>query len=102
MKLTEARALFNTCQEQGSTAFVIRRHCWADHLERQFSRIEILHLLLGAGHLVDNKYPSAALGSFLWFCKDKANRPVEVAVVFDDEPGAIVAVAISAYRETSK
>ena len=57
---------------------------------------------MGAGHLVDNKYPSAVSGSFLWLCKDKANRPVEVAVVFDDETGAIVAVAISAYRETSK
>jgi len=57
---------------------------------------------MSVGLLVDNKYPSAASGSFVWLCKDTADRPVEVAVVFDDETGAIVAVAISAYREINK
>ena len=69
--------------------------------------MEVLNLLLGNGTLVDNRFPSAKEGSFIWKCKDSSSRNVEIVVVFAED-GTMVAcfdiklaraIAISAYRK---
>lgn len=96
MKLSEAKIHFEACQRRGESAFVIRKHCWKDHPERRFSPIELLNLLLGSGQLKINHFPSAKPDSFLWYCKDRAGKNVEIAIVFENEK--VTAIAISAYR----
>ena len=96
MKLKEARDCLEQCQKLGAAAFVIRRHCWADHPRRAFTQAEVLRLLLGKGHLKNNHYPAAKPSSFLWTCKDDDDESVEVAVIIEEEK--IKVVAISAYR----
>lgn len=100
MKLTDARQLLKKCQERGPEGFIIKRHCWVDQLERKFTKLEVLNLLRGKGILKVNRYPSAKSESFLWCCKDKDDRDVEIAVLFDS--GQIIAIAISAYRRITK
>ncbi|MBP6217250.1 MAG: hypothetical protein KA436_01540 [Oligoflexales bacterium] len=97
MKLSEARSFFEVCRKRGENAFIIRKHCWKDHPERRFSPIELLNLLLGSGRLKSNPFPSAKPDSFLWCCKDRAGKNVEIAVIF--ESAKITAIAISAYRK---
>lgn len=98
MRLTDARVVFKLCQKKGPSGFLIKKHCWSDHPGRKFTMAEVLNLLLGSGILKDNRYPSAKLGSFLWVCRDKNNAQVEIAVII--EKTEILAIAISAYRET--
>lgn len=97
LKLTEAQKTYGECQRQGSSAFVIRRHCWADHPKRAFTKVEVLRLLLGKGLLQLNRFPSAKENSFLWICKDDDGDRVEIAVIIEN--GIIKATAISAYRD---
>lgn len=71
-----------------------------------FTKAEVLNLLLGKGLLTDNKNKTYA-GSFVWKCKDSAENPVEIVVLFNEatqvasvEIKRFVATAISAWRET--
>ena len=100
MKLSEAKELFEACQRNGVSGFIIKKHCWKDHPERKFSQLEVLNLLLGKGVLKVNRFPSAKPDSFLWSCKDMFGKQVQIAIIFDNK--SIVAIAISAYRESKK
>ena len=97
LNLSDARKCFRSCQKLGNQAFVIKKHCWADHPNRGFTTAEVLRLLLGGGHLKDNRFPTAQPNSFLWVCKDDDGDNVEIAVIIESK--RIKAIAISAYRK---
>lgn len=98
MKLKEARALLKEIRDDDGR-INIRPHAWKDHPERKFSPLELVRLLQGKGGLHDNKYPSAAEGSFLWVCKDEEGRKTELAIVFETDKSGDLIVIIHAYRE---
>ena len=103
MKLRDAKNLFDTLRKEAGR-IVVTGHVLHDHPERGFTRDVVLALVMGRGRLVDNKMPSAAVDSFMWHCKDEAERPCELVVKFEalnGNPNELVLV-ISAYRETKK
>ena len=100
MKLREARKLFDKLRVE-SWRIVLTFHVLHDHPERGFTADTLVSLVQGTGRLADNKMPSAIDDSFLWLCKDHADRACELVVKFsplDETPGELVLV-ISAFRE---
>ena len=105
--LSRAKHLFQDCQKRGDAGFIIKKHCWQDYPQRSFSQLEVLNLLLGSGTLIDNRFPSAKEGSFIWKCRDSASRNVEIVIVFTEngevatctEVKLFTAIAISAHRK---
>lgn len=104
MKLRDAKTLFDKLRRD-AWRVVPTFHVLHDHPERKFSADVIVALVQGRGRLADNKkMPSASADSFMWFCKDEADRPCELVVKFEPlngNPNEIVLV-ISAYREVRK
>ena len=103
MKLRDAKILFNTLRRD-TGRIVVTAHSLFDHPARKFTTDVIIALLQGGGRLMDNKMPSAVPGSFIWFCKDQAERGCEVVVKFEalnGSPDELVLV-ISAFREVKK
>ncbi len=103
MKLRDAKILFDKLRADAGRIF-LTGHILRDHPERGFTRDVVLALVMGRGRLVDNKMPSAVAESFMWLCKDAADRPCELVVKFEalqGKPNELVLV-ISAYRETKK
>jgi len=98
MKLTDARTLLKEIRNKDER-ISIRPHAWKDHPERKFSPLELVRLLQGKGGLHDNKYPTAAAGSFLWICRDEDGRKTELAIVFEADKSGDLIVIIHAYRE---
>ena len=98
MKLKEARSLFNEIRKQDGRISV-KPHAWRDHPERKFTPLELVRLIKGKGQIHDNKYPTAAVGSFLWVCKDDDMRRTEVSVVLERDKYGDLIVIIHAYRE---
>ena len=98
MGLTEARRRFD--KTRGTARVLVSDHAWRDHPERGFTVPEIVSLIRHApGQLRDNQAPSAQAGSFLFRCKDKADRPCELIVKFEtDMKTGEVIVVVSAYR----
>ena len=97
LRLGEAKKRMKAAQNFGDAAFVIRKHCWQDHVERKFTRLEVLNLLLGKGSLSDNFFPSAAPHSFIWRCRDLDGERVEITLIIRDD--VVIITAISAWRK---
>ena len=93
MKLKEARVVFE--QIRKTVKIDVRSHVLNDHIERGFSLDEIYYLIReNKGKLSDNnKFPTSTKGSFLYECKDIAERNVELALIIEDN-----IVVIHAYR----
>jgi hypothetical protein len=103
LKLRDAKILFDKLRRD-AWRIVQTFHVLHDHSARKFTGDVIIALLQGRGHLADNKRLSAASDSFMWFCKDEADRPCELVVKFEPlngNPSELVLV-ISAYREVKK
>lgn len=103
MKLRDAKILFDRLRKD-TWRIVPTLHVLHDHSERKFTADVIVALLQGRGRLGDNKMPSAVTASFIWFCKDEADRPCELVVKFESlngNPNELFLV-ISAYREVKK
>jgi len=100
VRLRDAKTLFNKLRQDADRIF-LTGHVLRDHPERGFTRDAVLALVMGSGRLIDNKMPSAAMDSFMWLCKDEAERPCELVVkleALNGNPNEMVLV-ISAYRE---
>lgn len=98
MTLTEAKVLFDKLRKDKAN-IIPRDHIFRDHPERGFTPVEVRDLIQGSGRLIDNKMPKALPGSFMWVCKDMADRRCELVILFETvAPGKVIIVA-SAYRE---
>lgn len=100
VQLRDAKILFDRLRRD-TGRIVLTFHVLHDHPRRKFTGDMIIALLQGSGHLVNNKMPSAQADSFMWFCKDEAERPCELVVKFEPlkgNPNELLLV-ISAYRE---
>jgi hypothetical protein len=95
LKLSDARLLFDRLKKEKKIA--VRPHAVSGHPERDFSYIEIKNLILGNGLLADNKFPSAIQNSFLWLCRDKFGKNVELVVILKQENDEII-IVVSAWR----
>ncbi len=98
LTLTSARTLFKRLRGE-SAAVIVRRHAYADHPERLFTRQELLSLVQsGRGELYENNVAtSAKFGSFLFRVSDDEERECEIAL-FLDEQGSWKIVVIHAFR----
>ena len=98
LTLTSARGLFRKLRMEPA-AVIIRRHAYADHPERLFTREELLSLVLsGRGELYENNVATTAkFGSFLFRVADNEERECEIAM-FLDEQGSWMIVVIHAFR----
>ena len=98
LTLTSARALFRKLRME-PTSVVIRRHAYADHPERLFTRQELLVLVQsGQGELYENNTAATAkFGSFLFRVADEQERECEIALFLDDQ-GEWKIVVIHAFR----
>ena len=100
MKLGNAKTLFDTLRCD-VWRIIPTVHVLFDHPERKFTADLIIGLIQGRGRLVDNKMPAAVSNSFMWLCKDEADRPCELVIKFeplDMSPNEMLLV-ISAYRK---
>ena len=98
LTLSSARTLFRELRKD-SGAIIIKRHAWADHPERHFTRDELLSLLrFGSEDLIENVMAATAtFGSFLFSPKDDEGRECELALILD-EVGSWKIVVIHAFR----
>jgi hypothetical protein len=98
LTLTSARALFKKLRAE-PTSVIIRRHAYADHPERLFTRQELLSLVqLGLGEIYENSVAATAkFGSFLFRVADEEKRECEIALFLDDQ-GEWKIVVIHAFR----
>jgi hypothetical protein len=82
-----------------ASAIVIRKHAYADHPERLFTRQELLSLVLsGRGEIFENNIAATAKpGSFLPLLTDLEKRECEIALMLD-EYGSWKIVVIHAFR----
>ena len=99
MRLRVAKAVFDRLRKDPGR-IVPLVHAYRDHPERRFTAVEIVALVQGRGVLKDNKMPTAQPESFLWMCKDVADRRCELVVRFealDSRPNELVLV-VSAWR----
>lgn len=104
MKLRDAKILFDKLRRD-TWRVVPTFHVLHDHPERKFTADVIVALVQGSGRLADNdKMPSAATDSYMWFCKDEAHRACELVVKFEPLNGNTneMILVISAYREVRK
>jgi hypothetical protein len=98
LTLSSARVLFRSVRVAAESV-IIRRHAYADHPERLFTRQELLALVQsGQGELYENKTAATAkFGSFLFRVGDDQKRECEIAL-FLDEQGSWKIVVIHAFR----
>ena len=98
LTLTSARALFRKLRLDRA-AVIIRRHAYADHPERLFTREELLLLVQsGNGDINENNVaPSATFGSFLFRLTDDQGRACEIALLLDGD-GSWKIIVIHAFR----
>jgi hypothetical protein len=99
LKLRDAKILFDRVRKNAANIFP-RDHIFRDHPERLFTPDEIRSLVQSAGRLTDNnKMPTAQGGSFLWLCKDEADRRCELAIRFEMVAPNEIIVVVHAFRE---
>ena len=100
LRLRDAKTLFDTLRRD-VWRVIPTFHVLFDHPERKFTADVIIALIQGRGRLVGNIMPAAVSNSFMWLCKDEADRPCELVIKFeplDRSPNEMLLV-ISAYRK---
>ena len=103
VRLRDAKLIFDKIR-QDRWRIIPTFHVLHDHPGRKFTADVLVALIQGKGRLADNKMPSAVVESFMWFCKDEAERPCELVIKFepmDGNPNELILV-VSAFREVKK